>query len=264
LCTTMANIVNRGTCALCLKHGPIRDSHLIPKAAYRLIRKISGESPVIITKRLVGTTDLQLHHYLLCDQCELRFSGPERYALSQCYRGRRFRLQELLGTLDPLVRDADPMPYPTAGVLDIDVPSLVYFSSSLLWRASISIWRLWSQTLTLDLGPKYNEEFRRYLLGESEFSPNAAVWISVAKNVPHFVCVGPHLHNKTTYYQFEMQMFGIRWSMFVGRELDPIARRMCSLRSQERFIYLSDSPDALAVQGVANLVKTAHIAQNLQ
>ena len=253
-------------CALCLRNRELRDSHLIPKAAYRLIKKTSGESPVVITKGLVSTTDLQVHRYLLCDECEQRFAGPERYALFQCNRGRRFRLQELLGTLTPLVENADPVPYDTSGVPGLlDIPSLVYFSSSLLWRASVSTWRFWGQMITLDLGRKYNEEFRRYLLGESGFPADAAVWISVTSSrEPPFVCVGPHLRSKTTYHQFEMQIFGIRWSMFVGREIHPTVRRMCSLRAPEGFIYSSNSPDSLAVQGVGNLMTTARIAQNVE
>ena len=258
------NVLRPAHCALCLQDRQLCDSHLIPKAVYRLIKKTSGESPVLITQGLVSATDLQIRQDLLCPECEGRFAGPERYALSQCNRGRRFRLQELLGTLRPHVENADPVPYETARVADLDVPSLVYFSSSLFWRASVRTWRLWGQLITLDLGTHYSEEFRGYLLGETGFPMDAAVWISVtAKANPHFVCVGPHLHSKTTYFQYEMQIFGIRWSLFVGRELHPTIRRMCSLRSPERFIYVSNSPDALAATGIANLLTTARIAQNL-
>lgn len=252
-------------CALCLRERPLCNSHLIPKAAYRLIRKLSGASPVLITGKLVSQTDQQIHHHLLCEECEQRFAVGERYALSQCDRGRRFRLQEQIRNLKPLAEGRDPNVYATAGASSLDVPLLTYFASSLLWRASVEVWRLWGQTMTLNLGPTYNEEFRRYLLGETEFPAAAAIWISVAsEDNPPFVCVGPHLSSKTTYYQYEMQIFGIRWSMFIGREIDARVQRMCSFRSPERFVYESSTLEKLAVQGVGNLMATAQIAQNLR
>ena len=66
------------------------------------------------------------------------------------------------------------------------------------------------------------------------------MWISVTKKKnPELVFIGPHRHNKRAYHQYEMQMFGIRWSLFVGGQIEPLARRMCTLRSPERFIYVS-------------------------
>ena len=256
-----------GVCRLCKDARPLCDSHLLPKAAYRLIRKTSGASPVVATRGLVRASDLQVRQYLLCERCEERFSGPERYALSQCCRGRRFQLQELLATLMPLQPnpDAELIPYATAGVAGLDLPSLVYFASSLLWRASVAVWRMANDVLVTVLGRRYNDLFHRFLLGEIDFPDDAAIWISVTKTRnPHLICVGPHLHNKTTHHQFEMQVFGVRWSIFVGRQIHATIRRMCSLRSPERFIYLSDSPFDLAMRGAENLIRTTHIADNLR
>jgi len=47
----------------------------------------------------------------------------------------------------------------------IQVTKLVYFASSIIWRASIHIWKYEGHQLkTLDLGVGYQEEFRLYLL----------------------------------------------------------------------------------------------------
>jgi hypothetical protein len=124
---------------------------------------------------------------------------------------------------------------------------------------------MWDKPFKLDLGPKYQEEFRRYLLGEVGFPDNAAVWISVtSRKNPELICIGPHCQNKNEYYQYEMQVFGIRWSMFVGGRIAPIVRRMCTLRSPERFIYVSESVEQMGVRGGGNLIKTARITKNVQ
>jgi len=95
-------------CLLCQKVGLLCDSHLLPKATYRLIRKSSARSPVILTPELISATDLQVHQDLLCEMCEQRFSKAESYALSQCCRGKGFRLQEILETLAPLPGATEP------------------------------------------------------------------------------------------------------------------------------------------------------------
>jgi hypothetical protein len=256
-----------GNCRLCGQERVLRDSHFLPKAAYRLIRKVSGESPVIATRGLIRATDAQIHQHLLCEECEQRFSRSEQYTLSQCCRGSRFRLRELLDTLAPWQAHPDPelVPYQTAGATDLDVPTLVYFAASLLWRASVVVWREADDDLTAGLGPKYNELFRKFLMGEEGFPEDAAIWISVTRTrTPELICIGPHLHGKGTSHQFEMQIFGIRWSVFVGQRIDSVTRRMCTLRFPERFVYLSDSPLDLAKHGFENFARTARIAPNLR
>lgn len=126
-------------------------------------------------------------------------------------------------------------------------------------------WRMWDRPFKLDLGPKYQEEFRRYLRGEIGFPDNAAVWISVtSRKKPELACIGPHLHNKNAYYQYEMQVFGVRWSMFIGGQIDAIVRRMCTLRSPERFIYVSESVEQMVIRGGGKLIGTARTAKNVQ
>lgn len=119
--------------------------------------------------------------------------------------------------------------------------------------------------MRIDLGNHYNEQFRRYLLGEADFPQDAAVWISVVKTKnPPMICISPYFHDKKKYHQFEMQIFGVRWSLFVGQRLDQMIRATCSSRSPQRFIYVSDSPIDLARRGMGNLLKTAHQAENVR
>jgi hypothetical protein len=64
----------------------------------------------------------------------------------------------MLDSLLPWQQDAhcELVPYACAAVPQIDIPTLTYFASSLLWRASVAVWRMAGDILISDLGPKYN------------------------------------------------------------------------------------------------------------
>jgi len=65
-----------GECRLCEKTRELRDSHLMPKALYKITRKAAeadkqpNSNPVVITPAVALQTTKQVSDYLLCDQCE--------------------------------------------------------------------------------------------------------------------------------------------------------------------------------------------------
>ncbi len=99
--------------------------------------------------------------------------------LRHCYRGRGvFRLRTLLEESTPVHADADTRIYAATLVKSVSIESLVYFCTSVFWRASVMDW--WSSGKKyeqISLGDRYQEEIRQYLLGEGEFPQNAAVTI---------------------------------------------------------------------------------------
>src|SRR5262245_63849308 len=84
-----------GVCALCRRQRELRDSHLLPAAIYKLLRdpQRPNPNPVMVTRKLAGTTSWQVKARLLCDECEQQFSRKgERYVLAQCARRNQFPL----------------------------------------------------------------------------------------------------------------------------------------------------------------------------
>jgi len=49
-----------GECKLCHATGELRDSHFIPKAAYKIIKESQGESPVVVNAEVSLQTDNQI------------------------------------------------------------------------------------------------------------------------------------------------------------------------------------------------------------
>lgn len=118
---------------------------------------------------------------------------------------------------------------------------LVYFATSVFWRAAVHSWKLKRNRLDqINLG-KYEEDFRLYLLGEAAFPENAALWCYVAPaEMPMGGLVAPYRKNKSTHYQFHFAITGVAFDLFVGKMIPEAIRQTCLHRSTEQIIFLSD------------------------
>src|ERR1035438_8891871 len=71
-----------GSCALCKEIGVLRNSHLVPKALFRLARASysrNNPNPVLLTSVGRQQTSFQACQFLLCGACESGvevFKGP--------------------------------------------------------------------------------------------------------------------------------------------------------------------------------------------
>lgn len=90
-----------GQCKLCHATGELRDSHFIPKAAYKIIKESEGESPIVVNAEVSLQSDSQMKDYVLCAQCEERFNkNGESWVMKYCSRNAEgFNLKELIERL---------------------------------------------------------------------------------------------------------------------------------------------------------------------
>src|SRR5579863_4191438 len=95
-----------GPCALCREERLLCDSHLLPKAIYRLMRDpdLKNPNPVhVVRDGAAVATSKQITDYLLCEECEQQFRRcGEDWAMAQCYREGSFKLRESLRATTPL------------------------------------------------------------------------------------------------------------------------------------------------------------------
>lgn len=130
-----------GECRLCKQVRPLCKSHLLPAAIYRVLRAPGHKdpNPILIDNVHHGTTSRQLRAPLLCVECEARFRAQgEDWVLANYYRGNdTFKLRESLRNTKPLYSDQDFTLYSGANIPDIDIEALVYFASSVFWRAAV-------------------------------------------------------------------------------------------------------------------------------
>jgi hypothetical protein len=97
-----------GQCRLCLKHGPLKDSHFISQAAYKRVRgKGKNPHPLIIQADKAIQTSDQTRAHVLYGECEQRFSKNGAGAFFRnYYRGPgKFRLLEILTDQTALSED---------------------------------------------------------------------------------------------------------------------------------------------------------------
>ena len=124
---------------------------------------------------------------------------------------------------------------------------------------------LWAD-MAIDLGRRYEEEFRHYLLGEEEFPSDASMWIILALSEhPHFLIVStPKLFNKDEWHQYECGIPGLLFHLFLGGRIPPVIREMCSLRSPQHNVYVTKQTEQMLTYAMANQFRTAKLAKNVR
>jgi hypothetical protein len=124
-------------CALCHSLNPLRNSHIIPEFQYKPIYDPKHRLLTISSNPQKRDRYVQkgLREKLLCDACEILFSGWEDYS---------FRV--LFGDTAKLHSKTEK----TTHLKGIDYPKFKLFLLSLLWRMSVAKGEFWKE---VNLGP---------------------------------------------------------------------------------------------------------------
>lgn len=186
--------------------------------------------------------------YLLCADCEDRFNkNGETWVLQHCNRpDTGFKLYDLVRAVQAEVGGSKLKMYPTASIADIEHEKLAYFVLSVLWRGSVHSWK-WGKDdqKTASLGSRYEEEFRKYLLGEGTFPMNAAVHVFLLAN-PELWCgftVPFRQRLKDGLWRHTFMFLGISFRCLLGNVLDDTLRNGCIYRSPRKFIFIGEDVD---------------------
>jgi hypothetical protein len=248
-----------GTCSLCLKTRELRESHFLPKALYRLIlaRGNRNPHPVRLTSKGREQTAFQATHHLLCADCETRFDqNGENWVMKHCYRGRGvFRLRSILEATAALEASANFQVYSASSAPTVNVEQLAYFCTSVLWRAAVRDWCIENRKYeAISLGERYQEQIRRYLLGEGGFPVNAAlcVVLSRLKN-PHLTFSFPDTIRVESGYCHRLHIPGIDFLMTIGKRLDE-ERLTCIVHSPIHPVCVCNEGDARGQREVLKLM----------
>ncbi|MFZ6745962.1 hypothetical protein ACO0LC_22280 [Undibacterium sp. JH2W] len=210
----MSTELNRGACALCLKDAVLKDSHLTPQWIYRRIRDAGNgkDDPVRVANGSACMTSQQVKKTLLCEECEDRFGKREDYVARLTATGTAQLLQyvtivdeSMTGAVE-LNRD------------EIDTEKLSYFAISIIWRSCFIAGGC-------SLG-KYQEQFRKYLIGKDEFPHFAALTMTIIKPSE---TAGGDVNNMYTQpssgrdgllWFHGFSLFGLMFRCFVGKTLE--------------------------------------------
>ena len=258
--------LNRRPTAACGLCGQVRllcRSHLLPRAFYRLLRGDGIENPNPNPHFLDETFHQQIPSqgadYLLCENCEQMFSrNGEDWALDHCYRGREiFRLHSYLANAESVVNTGTLFAYEAARIPEINADALAYFAASVFWRAAARNWHIQRQLImATSLGTVYQEHFRRFLYGESDFPDFAVMVVIVSRNPePALAAIFPIVFRQHDYFHHCFHIPGIGFHLFLGRQIPTRFRRFCLVHSPHRMIYSSNTIDEMILRNMADLLR---------
>jgi len=239
-------VARKGKCALCLKDGKeLQDSHFLPAGVYRVVRDETqgNPEPIKFDDEAVVQDSKQVSDHLLCSPCEQLFNRHgEDWFLRNCWRRKQFRLASILEAATAIVAFPRIKVFHAATLPKIDVHALTYFSVSMFWRASVHRWRMSGRTNKgIELGP-YEEEVRKYLIGESDFPQRCALWVSLPDNITTIaqLSLTPYGGRKDTHHAYKLAVLGVGFHLFVGNKIPKENRDMCFVRGVGHPILKTD------------------------
>lgn len=222
----------KGKCALCQSERELQYSHYMPKSIFRIISR--GHEPhdnapvmVDVPRQTSLFTNKQVQKHLLCLSCENMFSkNGENLVIPQCAHDKEnfFLLNALKAGIPSDVKRKKIIYNGPKMPPDINGSAYLYFATSIFWRGAVTKWNKSTSDYQSALGPKYQEKFRTYLLGHTEFPKEARVLVFVdyqdqTRGMAYF----PSKHREKLYgfniWQHSFLIPGIRFIMVISNEL---------------------------------------------
>jgi hypothetical protein len=138
----------------------------------------------------------------------------------------------------------------------VETGKLEYFAASIFWRSSVSRRSYNHQDRPVRLGPRYEETFRRYLLGQAGFPVNTALIVAISSSASQWANVAwtPTGERKGDFHLWQVVVPGIVFKLFVGKVLPEPVKGLCLVRSRLKIIQVTDKVDHLMEEWVLNYI----------
>jgi hypothetical protein len=158
----------------------------------------------------------------------------------------------MLETSSPINADTDEKIYSASTVPDIKIEMLLYFCTSIFWRAAV--WRANSDYEGIKLG-KYQEEIRRYLLGEVDFPSNGVVVVLASQlKRPALVFNFPISYRNGSVLAHTIQIPGLTFDLILNGQMPEALRLSCALRSPLHPIFVCPGGDRSIQRSIMKLM----------
>ncbi|HEV2199223.1 MAG TPA: hypothetical protein VGR73_05350 [Bryobacteraceae bacterium] len=214
----------------------------MPAGAHRRLRDESqaNPNPFRIGSKGWIQDSKQTRDYLLCCNCEQRLSrGGENWFLRNCWQdGGLFPLKSTLETIAPTLVGQRFKMYCTASISAIDKNAFAYFAASEFWRASV---HRWPDAKGIRLGP-YEEDLRKYLMGEAPFPEDCALWVSISDTTTPMtgLVLSPYGDRHGPCHAYKLVVLGVGFNLLVGKRIPQQGREMCFVRGVGNPIFRTD------------------------
>lgn len=241
-------------CSLCHKNKDLHDSHLLAKGFYKIISRVS--TPIVVTPSITRETSKQVKQYLLCKECEQMLSKKgEDYIFKICFRNEHgFKIAELLKSIKPVYEEEGISLFYPEQLDELDRDKIVYFASSVFWRASVSKWKVeQKEYVKINLGNKYQEQFRKFLLGEGAFPKYASLNVFIDRGNRGPFVMSPFSAKDGTIYVHRFEIPGIQFFLYVGKMIPAQVMNVCFHRYGK--LFMADFNDGCMFEGKIKLIK---------
>jgi hypothetical protein len=248
-------------CSLCQQLKELQDSHLFPAALYKRLRtnERSDKNPVVIGKQKTLTSSKQASAHLLCADCEQLFNKKgENFVLRQCALPKEgFRLRDSLQDISPIETTEQYRAYDLQQVPGSKVEDYLYYAASIFWRASVHSWKIGDQKIgQISLGSKYEEEFRQYLVGKTDFPSNARLCLHIScEATPDQTLVFPCTSRITKVHRHTFYIPGIQFILLLGSEVSKQFDSIALNGSERKIAFLCSFREGSLFKGALNLIK---------
>lgn len=196
---------------------------------------------VVINNEKYFSTSSQVAAHLLCRECEQRFNrNGEKWVSENGFRGQgNFRLQSVLRNSPRLGKTRSSLYFAGVEMPEVNMDQLCYFGASVFWRGSAP---RWDGGDSIDLGPVYKEQFRRFLMDEIAFPANAILQLHVSNAYRPmegaFFPSGGRV-SKAGFHKYTFMLPGMLFTLALGGRTPPNLRSLCAVHSEKRLIFLS-------------------------
>lgn len=229
----------------------------MPAAVYRMLRSRTARNPNPLTfgRGFAVQSSTPFKDFLLCDGCETRLrANGEDWVLANCLLpGGRFPLLGTLRNAQPELHDSDIRIYCCARISEINSDSLIYFATSVFWRAGAHTWRMGPRSVHIDLG-RYEEDLRMYLLGLVPFPGNAAIEMMLLESGGEYA-INPLSRNDQGHHEHQFTIPGLSFILYLGGRIPPEAMTLNLAPSPQRYALIYPRAEDMQIDRLAGLYR---------
>jgi hypothetical protein len=239
-----------GTCKLCLREAKeLQESHHIPRALHpkRLKQQFA-------TRSKTGPVKDEIKAYVLCRECEERFNQNGESEVLRHLAAKTKDFSDLHRTLrfaPPREEHPDVMRF-AGHEVDCHMDKFAYFAMSIVWRGCVHDWTM----LDGEVRPAspmgdFQEQIRRYLLGETCLPPDMVVLVIVCSDKQsRNVWMIPKEEVAENCINVRFLLRGILFRVLIGHQMPDFYRGMCCTSPRKCLFYGNAShrvPEIMAV-----------------
>ena len=244
-----------GQCRLCRYQAELRDSHFIPKAAYRLVRGVGkNPHPFVNDGRKSLQTASQWRANLLCDECEQRFSKKGEDAFFRyCYHGPgKFKLLQVLREQNPMVENERWAAYVVPESENFLIGQIGYMGLSVLWKSAAHTWknRGGGTIPSISLGSLYQEQLRQYLLDRAPFPTGCAMILEISDENNRLIplIATPISRKYSTHHLHMIDLCGVQFNLVVGSRMPSSLKNLDVFRQGQKRVLIAKQQEGIFVK----------------